>query len=447
MSLGRRLLLSYLLVVAVGMAAAAVSLASFLAGYENEVIRVRLEEASAPLVAATQAGLRTGGRARDVIDALADQTRAAGARLLVVNAQRQIVVDGDGRLTDQRLPAPDANGLGTFRDRGEDWLFVERALRPPVVGTVAVARPRAAFADALRALVPPLLVGALAAALVAAVAAAFLARTIARPLGALAATARRLAGGDWSARAPVAGPPETRALGAAFNEMAEEVGRSRDAERAFLADVSHDLRTPLTSIQGFAQAIVEGEARGEGVARAATVIQRESKRLVRMVETLLEASRLRSGAAPLTREDVDVGQVLAGAVEALAPQLREATVTVDLQLAGAPRVTGDPDRLAQLFMNLIANAIAHSPHESAIRIDTAREAGAIVVRVRDHGAGLPTGSKTRIFERHWRGEDARPGSVGLGLAIAQAIVEAHGGTIAARNATGGGAELVVRLPA
>jgi signal transduction histidine kinase len=136
----------------------------------------------------------------------------------------------------------------------------------------------------VRILLPSLLVAALVAGGFALIVAGLLSRTITRPLRDLVAGARHFARGEYRTRVPVAGPGEVAELGGAFNEMAGEIERARDSEQAFLADISHELRTPLTSIQGFAQAIAEGEAAGEAAPPAAKIIQRESRRLIRMVE-------------------------------------------------------------------------------------------------------------------------------------------------------------------
>ncbi len=238
-----------------------------------------------------------------------------------------------------------------------------------------------------------------------------------------------------------------RELGGAFNEMAAEIERARASEQAFLADISHELRTPLTSIHGFAQAIVDGEARGDGIPRAAEVIQRESRRLVRMVEGLLQVAKLEAGVQLLARESVAASDLLRGAVAALDVQAREAGVAFDVR-AGELPVVGDPDRLAQLFINVLDNAVKHSPRGATVQVSGEQQAGEIVVRVRDQGTGLQPGTERRLFARFWRGDNAAArGGAGLGLAIAQAIAQAHGGSIDARNAPGGGAEFAIHLPA
>jgi signal transduction histidine kinase len=449
-SVGGRLFLSYLGVVAVGLLVATITLSGLLIRYENDVLRLRLQELSAPLLTAMTAALRANQQPRDVIDALAEQARSADARLLVLSNGRRVLVDSDNALANQTLPAPTQGTFGGFIDGDAQWLFVQQSFRPAATGVnpaiIVVARPRAAFGDAVRILLPSLLVAGLVAGGFALIVAGLFSRTITRPLRELVAGARRFAHGEYRTRVPVAGPSEVAELGGAFNEMAGEIERARDSEQAFLADISHELRTPLTSIQGFAQAIADGEAAGEAAPPAAKIIQRESRRLIRMVEGLLEVAKLQAGGPELARERIEVSSLVTSAVAALEVQAHEAGITVDVATDGVPAVRGDPDRLAQLFTNLIDNAVKHSPRGASVAVRGGREDGHAVVRVRDAGSGLPGGAQNRLFRRFYRGENAQRDGAGLGLAIAQAIAVAHGGAITARNVDEGGAEFTVRLP-
>jgi len=449
-SVAGRLFLSYLGVVAVGLLVATITISGLLVRYENDVLRLRLQELSAPLLTAMATALRANQQPRDVIDALAEQARSADARLLVLANNRRVLIDSDNALATQTLPAPTQGTFGQFIDRDAQWLFVQQAFRPAATGTnaaiIVVARPRAAFGDAVRILLPSLLVAGVVAAGFALVVAGLLSRTITRPLRELVGGSRRFARGEYRTRVPIAGPSEVAELGGAFNEMAGEIERARDSEQAFLADISHELRTPLTSIQGFAQAIAEGEAAGEAAPPAAKIIQRESRRLIRMVEGLLEVAKLQAGGPELARERVEARALVTSAVAALEVQAQEAGVTLDVVTDGLPAVRGDPDKLAQLFTNLIDNAVKHSPRGASVVVRGAREDGQAVIRVRDAGSGLPGGAQTRLFRRFYRGENAQRDGAGLGLAIAQAIAVAHGGAITARNVDEGGAEFTVRLP-
>jgi signal transduction histidine kinase len=460
-SVAGRLFLSYLAVVAIGLFVAAVTVGGLLFRYENDVTRIRLQELAAPFQTAIQTAVRNGQQPRDAVFAIAEQAQAANARLLIVspganpqpnNAQRRVLIDSEGTLVNTRLPATDANGIGQLVDpKGEVWIFVQQQLRTAALGAggqgfIVVARPRAVFADVVKALLPSLVIAALVAAGFALVVAGLLARTITRPLQRLVGGVRAFAS-DHRARVPLGGPSEVRELGGAFNEMAGEIERARASEQAFLADISHELRTPLTSIHGFAQAIVDGEARDEGVPRAAEIIQREARRLVRMVEGLLQVAKLEAGVQPLARESVGASDLVRSAVAALDVQAREAGVRFDVQ-AGALPLVGDPDRLSQLFINVLDNAVKHSPRGATVLVNGVHQDGEVVVRVRDQGTGLEPGSERRLFGRFWRGDNAAGRSgAGLGLAIAQAIAQAHGGSIDARNAPGGGAEFSIHLPA
>jgi signal transduction histidine kinase len=451
-SIATRLFLSYLAVVLVALAVATITISGLLVRYEDDQTRLHLGELSAPFLTAIQTGIRAGQQPREIVDALTEQAQAADARLIITTPQRRVVVDSDGKLINMILPPPSTSTFGEFTEGSERWIFTRQQLARAAVGAgglgfIVVARPRAVFTDTLRSLLPSLALSALVALGFAVLVAALLSRTITRPLRELVGGVRRFAGGDYGTRVPLAGPSEVAEMGTAFNEMASEIERARGSEQAFLADISHELRTPLTSIQGFAQAIVDGEARGDAITHVAEIIHRESRRLVRMVEGLLQVARLESGAQSMASEDVAPARLLEGAVAALETQAKDAGVTFDVVGADTlPSVRGDPDKLAQLFLNVLDNAVKHSPRGATVEVRGSRDDGAIVVRVQDAGSGLPQSAQTRLFQRFYRGDNARRNGAGLGLAIAQAIAQAHGGSIRASNVDGGGAEFAVRLP-
>ena len=451
-SIATRLFLSYLAVVLVGTVAAGVTISGLLLRYENDQTRLHLEELSAPFLTAIQSGVRAGQQPREIVDALTEQAHAANARLLVTTATRRVVVDSEGRLVGTVLSQPQSANEGEFADSDGQWIFVRQQLRQAAaggvgLGFVVVARPRAVIGDSLRALLPSLAISALVAVGFALIVGGLLSQTITKPLRDLANGARAFARGNYKTRVSAAGPAEVADMGRAFNDMADEIERSRGAEQSFLADISHELRTPLTSIQGFAQAIVDGEARGDAVQSAADVIHREARRLVRMVEGLLQVAKLSAGTEKLAREDVQPARLIESAVAAMDVQAHDAGVRFEVADASAlPTIRGDPDKLAQLILNLLDNAVKHSPRGAAVQIRGERADGTVIVRVRDAGSGLPEGAQVRLFQRFYRGENAMRNGAGLGLAIAQAIAQAHGGNVSAHNLEGGGAEFAVRLP-
>jgi len=454
-----RLFLSYLAVVSVGLLVAAIAVGGLLFTYENDQTRLRLVELATPFQAAIQAGVRDGKQLREIVDGLIEQANAADARLLILSPNggnaliaRRVLIDTQGTLVNTRFPTPEQGNIGEFRQSDVGWIFVQQPLQRATlaaggVGTIVVARPRAIYRDTFRALLPPLIIAGLVAGGFALVIAGVLAGTITRPLRELAAKTRAFAAGDHAARVPPAGPSEVRELGGAFNDMASEIQRARGSEQAFLADISHELRTPLTSIQGFSQAIVEGEASGDGVTRAAGIIHRESRRLVRMVEGLLQVAKLEAGTSEMARDAIDPSALLRAAVGALEVQAQDSGVRFEVDAPHLPAIIGDADRLSQLFINVLDNAVKHAPRGTAVLVTAAREVGEIVVRVGDAGPGLPAASADRLFERFYRGDTAqRREGAGLGLAIASAVAQAHGGRIEAQNAEAGGAEFVIHLP-
>ena len=275
-----------------------------------------------------------------------------------------------------------------------------------------------------------------------------------RPLERIGHTARRIAAGDLSHRVEDTDPrSEVGRLGAAFNAMLdrlEEAFRRREASedrlRRFLADASHELRTPLSSIRGYAELYRLGAARGPAdVTKAMRRIEDESARMGVLVEDLLTLARLDQVAGP-AHADVDLATLAQDAVDdarAVAPD-RE----VDLRLDDEPVVRGDERQLRQVLGNLLRNATVHTAPGTPIAVAVRRKGDAAQVVVRDHGPGLPVVGR-EIFERFWRSEGGRErgkAGAGLGLAIVDGIVRAHGGRVTAANASGGGACFTVELP-
>ncbi|MBO2520755.1 MAG: hypothetical protein CW345_02950 [Firmicutes bacterium] len=255
--------------------------------------------------------------------------------------------------------------------------------------------------------------------------------------------------------APLADPGGTPSGAVGILHDISERYKLEKMRRDFLANVSHELRTPLTSIRGFAQAILEGVvARPEQVRRYLQVIMDESLRLSRLVNTLLDLSRLESNAVSFAYEDVDLSASLASAVERLDPLASERDVEVRLSLAPLPPVKADRDWLAQVWLNLLENAIRHSPPGSQVhvRLERAGEPPAekAVIDIEDEGPGIPEEEIPFIWERFYKVDKsrryARGVGTGLGLVIVKELVERHGGQVRAENRPEGGARFRVELP-
>jgi two-component system, OmpR family, sensor kinase len=277
-----------------------------------------------------------------------------------------------------------------------------------------------------------------------------------RPLNRMEATAGKIAAGDLSHRvSPANESTEVGRLGLALNAMLdrlEEAFQQREASQArlrrFLADASHELRTPLASIRGYAELFRMGAtADPAATENAMRRIEEEAERMGVLVEDLLALARL-DRPPEHERERVDFSELAADAVADARAVAPDRTITLEAEPGAC--VVGDPLQLRQVLANLLRNALTHTPAASPVEVAVCERDGAITLSVRDHGPGLPTDSPEQLFERFWRAEGGRErgrGGAGLGLAITRAVVEAHGGSISARPASGGGAEFLVRLPA
>jgi two-component system OmpR family sensor kinase len=277
------------------------------------------------------------------------------------------------------------------------------------------------------------------------------------PLERMAHTAGQIAGGDLDRRIAATDPrTESGRLGLALNAMLDRLQEalaereaSEERLRRFLADASHELRTPLTSIRGYAELFRLGVAREPAATeRAMGRIEDEATRMRALVEDLLTLARLDQVAeAPYAEVD------LAALVQDAADDARAAAPGRVVRTEGADEpavVLGDAHALRQVLANLVRNALVHTPDDTALELGVAAGGGVVRVGVRDHGPGLPPGVPGQLFERFWRAEAGRergPAGAGLGLAIVAAIVAAHGGSVTAADAPGGGAVFALELPA
>jgi signal transduction histidine kinase len=300
-------------------------------------------------------------------------------------------------------------------------------------------------------LLTPLLQAAALGFTVSVVLAWIISRWVAAPLGRMADAAISVAEGEYGQTKIPEGPQEVQRLATAFNRMVRQVQDSQQVQREFLANVSHELKTPLTSIQGFAQAMIDGAVdEGEEHDHAVRVIFEESDRLRRLVEDLLDLARLDGGQIEFDRHPVDLTILLQSIVDRLSLKASENRVELQSQLGGLAPMIGDGDRLAQVFTNLLDNAIKHTPEGGTVKLHGEVEAGWVSVHVDDSGRGIPEEDLSRIFERFYQVDKARRGGsdrgVGLGLAISRQIVEAHGGRLVAQSSMGKGSRFTVQMP-
>jgi signal transduction histidine kinase len=322
---------------------------------------------------------------------------------------------------------------------GERQIYSARRVGDTVV---LAMRPAAISADDFSDYLGGLLLAGALAAVLAAIAAALLARRLSAPIARVGDAARSLAAGRDPGRLPPERTTELATLSDSFNEMSEQLGRSREAERAVLLSVSHELRTPLTAIRGYAEGLEDGTVEP---AVAAEVVGREADRLSRLVGDLLALAKLEQGVLDVRSEDVDLADAAREAQRRLLPQAEAAGVSVTVEPDGAATARADGDRVVQIVSNLVENAIRVTPAGGLVTVRAAQ--GEIAVS--DTGPGIPADDLPDAFERfHLRRRHGRgsPDGAGLGLAIVRDLSEAMGGTVAVESEEGHGTVFTVRLP-
>jgi two-component system, OmpR family, sensor kinase len=481
-SLRTRLWLSYVLVISLVILVAALALAVYLirnpASDRRELQRIRLismvlvqrsQALSLPLWGVSEKQLEDAAKRADTLFDL---------RVALFDPQGTLLADSRAE-RERALPKwavlirPRLLDLPMYRDpSGRQWLFFLTPVQGGGFLLVSAPRQRTSVLVILRDefLTPFLRI--LGISLLLSILMAFwVAQWISAPLKNLSDAASSASLGTYKKIEPK-GPREVQGLTNSLNEMIERVQTSQRAQRDLIANVSHDLKTPLTSIQGFAQAILDGAA-SDPVAlnQSARIIYDEAGRMNRMVLDLLDLARIDAGTFSFERTLLDLDHLLSGVVQEFSPQANQAGVQLHYTNRNAEvplMILGDSDRLSQVFSNLVDNALKFSPQGSQVSVLARSQDGWVEAVVEDSGPGIPPGETERIFERFYQTDKSRAGSgqrngarrgVGLGLAIAREIVQAHGGTIQAYNHPAAvervealqppatGSVFVVRLPA
>lgn len=269
----------------------------------------------------------------------------------------------------------------------------------------------------------------------------FLRRTAA-PIGDVMEAAQRVAQGDYAVRVEPRGSGATRELGVAFNAMAERLAVNEGQRRRLLADVTHELRTPLSIIRGNVEGMLDGLYPRDDE-HLAPVLE-ETAQMARLLNDLHTLATAEAGALDLHREPADLPAFVADVVAAFTPRAEVAGVRLASSVEAGPEVEFDPVRIRQVLENLLSNALRYTPAGGTIAVTGERAGDAIRLAVIDSGRGVPAEALPRIFDRFAKSADS--GGSGLGLAIARSLVEAHGGTIAASATPGGGLTVTVTLP-
>jgi signal transduction histidine kinase len=288
---------------------------------------------------------------------------------------------------------------------------------------------------------------AAASASTALVAALLLGGQIARRIRGLEVAADELSCGELKARAPTEGPRELAHVGEAFNAMAGNIEALFDARRQLVAWASHDLRTPVASIQAMLEAVEDGLA---PIDEYLPALHQQTQTLASLIDDLFELARIDAGALTLELREAQLPQLVSHCVSGLEADARARKVRLESQLDDAlPDVRCAPEHVQRVLLNLVTNALRHTPSDGSVLVRARRSNRELEVSVEDTGVGLSKEAQQRMFERFWRDDASRTrasGGAGLGLAIARGFIEAQGGRIWAENRPGGGARFAFTLP-
>ena len=279
----------------------------------------------------------------------------------------------------------------------------------------------------------------------------FLARGMTSPLRDMAAAAKAMGAGDYSARVVETSRDEVGELARTFNKMAAELGEVDRVRKDLIANVSHELRTPISALQAVLENLIDGV--GPPDPKTLQTMLEQVERLGRLVTQLLDLSKLESGTFPLDSRPFVLRPVVEQAARESAMNAAHASAKkVELTISVEPEdlaIVGDPERVHQVLSNLLDNAVRHSPDGASVEVVASHADGRVRIDVTDEGPGIPAADASRIFERFYRSDSARAaseGGSGLGLAIARWIVDLHGGDIRAEGRSPTGCRMVVHLP-
>jgi len=282
---------------------------------------------------------------------------------------------------------------------------------------------------------------------VAAALAFFLARNVSRPFRQLGITVRRLSSGEYEARAPAGVYEEIGRLAAHVNQLAETLEKNRTARQRWMADIAHELRTPVAVLKGEIEALADGVR--EADERMAVSLAEEVNHLAALVDDLQALALADAGALNIRKEPVDVSNLVGQVAEAFRNRLAAREVRLELSVGEEITITGDSHRLRQLVHNLLENSCRYVEEGAQVRLQLNEDRGVILL-LEDSGPGVSNEQLGRLFERFYRAESSRSrstGGTGLGLSICRSIVEAHGGEIVAKRSAMGGLAIRISLPA
>ncbi|MFC2031134.1 ATP-binding protein [Chloroflexota bacterium] len=368
-----------------------------------------------------------------------------GGRLdaILADSDGQVVYDTTGETAGKRLKAGElSRAMAITNSPGQEVIGYLLLSLPGGIDRLGQLEQQ--FLDRMRTI---LIVGAAVAVLVGLAIGVLLSRNLTAPLQRLAGAARAVAGGDLKQRVPVEGSVEMVEVAQAFNEMTATLEASERQRQNMVADVAHELRTPLTVVQGNLRAILD-DLYALDKAEISRVYD-ETLLLGRLVDDLRELALADAGQLSLNPQPTDLVASIQSTVENLAPAAEAGGVTLSAQVnEKLPAVLADPYRISQVLRNLLVNALRYTPSGGSVTVTAVPLGSAVEITVADTGEGIDPGDLPHVFERFWRGDPARSraGGSGLGLSVAQSLVQAQGGRIWVESKPGSGSTFRFTLP-
>jgi signal transduction histidine kinase len=414
-----------------------------------------------------------GGTPKQIIDILRSEYAYEGVRILLVDNDDVVVGDSaNDALKGQTLSQISrSNGNAEVNEdlqyrvsklsRGPDDLLLfttTRYGRPgvdlipfqPTLQTI-VAVDQSDIRGAWRDLMPRLFLAGGIALFFGVIAAGLVARSITRPLARITAASEEMAQGNYEQQIPAYGGDEVSRLASAFNAMSRQVSRSHRTLRDFLANVSHELKTPLTSVQGFSQAMVDGSlSRPEDYAEAGRIINDEAVRMRGLVDDLLYLSQVEQGEFSVQLDEMSPAELLQATRERFERRAEQAGINLAIETGDMPLIKADGRRMEQALANIVDNAVRHTPAGGSVTMTAAANDGHIQLSVHNTGSVIPPESLPHVFDRFFQADPAgarADANTGLGLAITKEIVQAHGGSVEAKSSVEDGTRFTITLPA
>ena len=367
------------------------------------------------------------------------------ARFILISPEGKLIADS--RLDEAPIPAIAVNLIirGSllrnylqFRDQNKNtWIYTNHILPNGMILITSNPKPGLTFVEFIRDDFFRLFIRTGVLALMLSILLAWLtSQWISRPLESITLTIQQSASGQYN-QIPLEGPEEVQSLAKSFNEMTSRVQASEKSQRDFIANVSHDLKTPLTSIQGFAQAILDGTANTpDTIQHAGEIILTEVNRMYHLVLDLLELARLDSGIVKMVNKKLNLAPLLRDLAAQFTLQAQQNGRFLSAEIEVLPDLKGDPDRLVQAVSNLLDNALKFSPSGGKVTLKAFPTEDQVEIRVSDEGPGISNEELPKIFDRFYQVDKSRSSPArgsGLGLSISQEIVQSHGGSISVKN--------------